>query len=295
MSRFPEKSTGNASAGDSSFPGNSLAQESESPSGASGSPMHNDSESNHTDPIPSSPPIHRINLGRSPSEQSLDGFLESQFGSLRPRMATAPPPAMITQTVAANHGPGPPDIHMTQKTDGVGVDSATTTNGVTTNAITTANTATLTTNTNHDNPLPKELEPLPRRLPINARLVNSTPFFYGYATAVVATVGIIFSGPGQTPVIGTTITRVIDELGMTRYNLSVLYCFSSLMSAVTMPWVGWILDRYGPRLTFACAATTLGLACLYYSTCEDRSELLLAYYLLRTSAIGGEEIWKIII
>ena len=82
------------------------------------------------------------------------------------------------------------------------------------------------------------------------RFVRSWPFFYGYVLAASATMGLISSGPGQTPVIGTTITAVSEDLGLTRTKISSLYLAATLGSAFTLPVVGKLLDQFGPPPLF---------------------------------------------
>ena len=119
------------------------------------------------------------------------------------------------------------------------------------------------------------------------RFVRSWPFFYGYVLAASATMGLISSGPGQTPVIGTTITDVSKDLGLTRTQVSSLYLVATLGSACTLPLVGRFLDQFGPPIMFLLAVLGLGVMCWVYAfLCSSALLLGICFYGLRLFGQG---------
>jgi len=118
-------------------------------------------------------------------------------------------------------------------------------------------------------------------------IVEGCPVFFGYVIAVVGTLGMVATGPGQTPVIGTTITPISKELGVGRTAVSSLYLVATIASACTLPFVGRTLDRVGPPPVFLVAVFGLGMTCHVFAAAVYRSWTLgFAFYLLRLSGQG---------
>ena len=80
-------------------------------------------------------------------------------------------------------------------------------------------------------------------------LVRRTPFYYGYVILLVGTIGKAFSAPGQTPVVGSVMDFIIDDLGMPASTVTTLYSSATLASSFTLFIIGWLLDRFGLRIT----------------------------------------------
>jgi len=120
-----------------------------------------------------------------------------------------------------------------------------------------------------------------------ACIVASSPVFFGYIVAVAGTLGMVATGPGQTPVIGTTITSVSKELGVGRTAVSSLYLVATVASACTLPLVGQLLDRFGPPPIFLVAVSGLGMTCHVFAAAVYHSWMLgFAFYLLRLLGQG---------
>ena len=130
------------------------------------------------------------------------------------------------------------------------------------------------------------------------------PFFYGWMVVGVATVGIVFSIPGQTMGFSVFTDILMAELGLTRVQLSTAYCVGTVMSGLSLPWLGKVFDRVGARrlMVGACLATG---AVLFYLSGVHRlarwvsgllpeipavvvsfSLITLGFYLIRASAQG---------
>ena len=60
-----------------------------------------------------------------------------------------------------------------------------------------------------------------------------------------ATLGSIFSIPGQTMGFSVFTDILIKELGLSRVELSLAYCLGTVASGFSLPWMGRVLDRWG--------------------------------------------------
>ena len=112
--------------------------------------------------------------------------------------------------------------------------------------------------------------------------------FYGYVVLVFATVGKIFTSPGQSPCIGVAITPIRESLDMSRSKVTLLYLIATLTSAVALPFTtGIAIDRYGPRVCVVLIALGLSLGCYVTSTANSAAHLLVAFFLLRYMGQGS--------
>lgn len=87
---------------------------------------------------------------------------------------------------------------------------------------------------------------------------EKSPVFYGYFIALVGTLGVIASIPGQTIGISTFTDPVKDALGLNRDQISNAYLIGTLISSLLLGQAGKWFDKIGARwLSFFAA---LGLA-----------------------------------
>jgi sugar phosphate permease len=121
---------------------------------------------------------------------------------------------------------------------------------------------------------------------------------------VVATVGIVFSIPGQTMGFSVFTDILMDELGLTRVQLSTAYCVGTVMSGFTLPTLGRVFDHYGARRLIVGSCVVTGLVLFYLSGVGRMVEAILlllpalptvavsfalitlGFYLIRASAQG---------
>lgn len=131
------------------------------------------------------------------------------------------------------------------------------------------------------------------------------PFFYGWVIVAAATMGIVFSIPGQTMGFSVFTNILIRELGLTRVQLSAAYCVGTVMSGLTLPLLGRLFDRFGARRMVVASAATTGVVLLYLSqlrwvlaflnqllgawvsaTVLSFLVILIGFYLIRAAAQG---------
>jgi MFS family permease len=121
----------------------------------------------------------------------------------------------------------------------------------------------------------------------SSRLINSTPFFYGWVILVVGTLGIVMMGPSQTFTISVFIDYFIKDLGISRANISFIYGLATLAASLMLPRVGRLVDCYGARLTMPLVVLLLGLACGVMALVQGPVTIFLALLALRFLGFGA--------
>ena len=127
------------------------------------------------------------------------------------------------------------------------------------------------------------------------------PIFYGWVIVVAATIGSIFSIPGQTMGFSVFTDVLIEELGLSRVQLSFAYCLGTVASGLTLPALGRVLDRWGERRMAVISVVASGLVLFYLANCAVISQALgqalpagvaafvvigLGFYMIRAAAQG---------
>jgi len=103
------------------------------------------------------------------------------------------------------------------------------------------------------------------------------PFFYGWVILVAGTLGILMSIPGQTMGVSVFTDNLIEDLGISRKNLSLAYLFGTLVSGLLITRAGKLYDRYGARVMAFTSGVLLG-AMLVYLTRIDRLVSLVKHW-----------------
>ena len=116
-----------------------------------------------------------------------------------------------------------------------------------------------------------------------------------------ATLGAIFSIPGQTMGFSVFTDLLMEELGLSRVELSFAYCIGTVGSGLTLPWLGKVLDRVGERKMAVASVIAIGLILFYLSQTGPLSRGLgkilpasiasflvigLGFYMIRAAAQG---------
>jgi len=100
------------------------------------------------------------------------------------------------------------------------------------------------------------------------------PFFYGWIIVLGATVGTIFTIPGQTMGFSVFTDILMEELGLSRVALSLAYCIGTVASGLMLPWMGRLLDKWGDRRMTVVATLVTGGVLFYLSVVADVSRFL---------------------
>ena len=99
----------------------------------------------------------------------------------------------------------------------------------------------------------------------NSGVISRFPFFYGYIIVLSGTIGVLMSVPGQTVGISVFTDHLIDDLQISRDNLSLAYLLGTFGSSLILTYAGKFFDRFGARITSVLAALFLGFSLFYLS------------------------------
>ncbi|MBC8253611.1 MAG: MFS transporter [Ardenticatenia bacterium] len=101
------------------------------------------------------------------------------------------------------------------------------------------------------------------------------------------TLGMIMSSPGQTYSVAIFIDHFIQDLGISRSLVSVLYTVGTLVGGLSLPIIGRQIDRRGPRALVVAIATLLGLSCIYMGLVQNALMLALGFIAIRMFGQGS--------
>ena len=122
---------------------------------------------------------------------------------------------------------------------------------------------------------------------LQSRLVAASPVYFGWPVAWAATVAMGLTLPGQTAGVSLFIDRFITDLGLTRATVSMAYTVATVLAALTLPWTGRLLDRYGPRKGVVAIAVLFGVACASMGLVQGLATLFVGFFLLRALGQGA--------
>lgn len=113
------------------------------------------------------------------------------------------------------------------------------------------------------------------------------PFYYGWIIVLIASLGVFFSGPGQTYSISIFIDPYIQDFGWTRSSISSAYSAATLAAGILLFFVGYLVDKYGHRIITTIIALLLGLACFWNSAIMSPVMLFIGFFLVRLLGQGS--------
>ena len=111
--------------------------------------------------------------------------------------------------------------------------------------------------------------------------------FYGWFIVAAAGLVVFSSGPGQSYVFAVFIDSIIEDTGLSRTGISVLYLASTILSAILVTFVSRLADRYGPRIMLVAAGLGLGAACFGMAAATHILLFYLAFAALRALGQGS--------
>ncbi|MDA3955256.1 MFS transporter [Oceanispirochaeta sp.] len=103
---------------------------------------------------------------------------------------------------------------------------------------------------------------VPGHIPFSPRKV---PFYYGWVILFAGAMGVLFSIPGQTMGVSVYTDHLIDNLHLSRIEISTAYMVGTLVSSLVMTRAGIFYDRFGARIAAAGSALGLGLCLMMLS------------------------------
>ncbi|MCB0114424.1 MAG: MFS transporter, partial [Caldilineaceae bacterium] len=124
----------------------------------------------------------------------------------------------------------------------------------------------------------------------SSRVINATPFFYGWVVVAVGTLALLMMGPSQTFTISIFVDHFVADLGIPRSTVSLLYGAATLMASFLLPFTGRLVDRFGPRRVMMIAAVGLGVAAASMSLARGMLTLWIGLLLLRFFGFGSMQL-----
>ena len=123
--------------------------------------------------------------------------------------------------------------------------------------------------------------------PTGAPARSGPRLFYGWYIVAAAGLIVFSTGPGQSYVFSVFIDSIIEDTGLSRTGISVLYLASTIVSAILVTVVSRLADRYGPRIMLVAAGLGLGAACFGMATATHILVFYLAFAALRALGQGS--------
>lgn len=90
----------------------------------------------------------------------------------------------------------------------------------------------------------------------------STFVYYGWIILAAGTLGLLMTTPGQTVGVSVFLDSIIEDLGLSRSLVSLLYLLGTFSGSLILPFVGRFIDQRGPRVVVGIIATLFAIACL---------------------------------
>ena len=121
----------------------------------------------------------------------------------------------------------------------------------------------------------------------SSRIIKATPFFYGWVILATGTISIVMIGPSQTFTVGVFLDSFIDELGISRSTISLIYGVATFSASLLLPKMGRLIDHYGPRLLLLLIALALGLSSIGMSMINGAITMFVGFLALRFLGFGS--------
>ena len=112
-------------------------------------------------------------------------------------------------------------------------------------------------------------------------------FFYGWVMLGVAMLGMFASGPGQSHTFSVFVGPISEELGVSPAAVGSAYAVATLAAAFGLPFMGRLVDRFGPRWAAVRVSLVFGLACMAFGAAPGLILLGLGFAALRFLGQGS--------
>lgn len=99
--------------------------------------------------------------------------------------------------------------------------------------------------------------------------------------------GVFMTTPGQTVGVSVFIDYISTDLGLPRSQVLLLYSIGTLIGILPAPYIGRLVDRFGPRNAIGFVVVAVGAACAVLAWAHGPWSLGVGFTLLRGAAIGG--------
>ena len=123
--------------------------------------------------------------------------------------------------------------------------------------------------------------------PLPVRLLTARGIFYGWAVVFASFVVTFCEMPTFNPVLTLFLIPMTSEFGWTRSEFSGVVVLSTIGSALVVPVIGTLIDRYGPRVALVVGATVLGIEIGALAFTSSIAWFYFWYTVARIAANGG--------
>lgn len=120
-----------------------------------------------------------------------------------------------------------------------------------------------------------------------SRLIERSPVFYGWIILVVGTLGMMMTTPGQTVGVAVFVDSLVQDLGVSRASVSLMYTLGTLAGALTLALTGRMLDRHGPRTGIVVITVLFALSCVWMGLVSNLFTLFIGFTLIRSLGQGA--------
>lgn len=109
----------------------------------------------------------------------------------------------------------------------------------------------------------------------------------GWFVMAASMLGVFMTTPGQTVGVSVFIDYIGTDIGLPRERVLVLYSLGTLLGILPAPYIGRLVDRFGPRNAIGFVVVAVGAACAVLAAAHGPWSLAVGFTLLRGAAIGG--------
>ena len=133
---------------------------------------------------------------------------------------------------------------------------------------------------------------------MKALLVNlyrwhpNPPFFYGWVVLAAAAMGAFIATSVAQTVLGGIQDLIVQDMNWDRKTIALAATLGTWGSGLTMPFIGKLVDRFGPRWLMLFACFVVGLGSIYLAGSSTVWQFFLTYILIR--AIAGPNLQNLI-
>lgn len=109
----------------------------------------------------------------------------------------------------------------------------------------------------------------------------------GWFVMAASMLGVFMTTPGQTVGVSVFIDYIGADIDLPRERVLLLYSIGTLIGILPAPYIGRLVDRFGPRNAIGFAVVAVGAACAVLASAHGPWSLGVGFTLLRGAAIGG--------
>tara|TARA_B100000029_G_C17591844_1_gene962777 strand:+ start:549 stop:1814 length:1266 start_codon:yes stop_codon:yes gene_type:complete len=120
----------------------------------------------------------------------------------------------------------------------------------------------------------------------------SPPFFYGWIVLGTASIGALIATSVAQTVFGGIQDLIAGDIGWDRKTIALAATLGTWTSGLTMPFIGKLVDKFGPRWMMFLASLMVGLGTIYFSNSHSLWHFFAAYIVVR--AIAGPNLQNLI-